>query len=94
MGGACVYHGVYAVQVAGLSPLHAEQALSWEYFVSVGGFLGNGLLLRLVANCLPRCFVRNRKSNAARVFAVDRGMAEQVYTTWDHSKGFIVLLWS
>ena len=32
MGGAYIHHGVPSVQVAGLSPLHAEQTLSWDYF--------------------------------------------------------------
>jgi hypothetical protein len=32
VGGACIHHGVSSVQITGLSPLHAEQALSWEQY--------------------------------------------------------------
>jgi hypothetical protein len=48
MGGSCIYHGVPPVQVAGLSPLLAEQALSWEYFDYVrspGGLLDSELFV-------------------------------------------------
>jgi len=55
--GACIYHGVQSVQVAGLSPLHAEQAVSWKYFDHVrssGDLLDIELFLCFVMNSLSR----------------------------------------
>ena len=86
--GACIYHGVQPVQVAGLSLLHGEQALSWECAEQVrscGGLLGSELFLFSATNCLARIVVEDWKWKAARMGAVRFDMQEQVYTTGDSS---------
>ena len=97
MGGAYIHHGVPSVQVAGLSPLHAEQTLSWDYFTTSAHrasrwteerccvWIRMPLLVQLLK-------IGGRGLQVARVVAVIRGSRWQVYTTWYNSSCVALLL--
>lgn len=66
MGGTYIHHGVSSVQIAGLSPLHAEQALSWEQFDRIRSS-GGLFRQRIVVHCIV---VKDWMLKAVRIVAV------------------------